>query len=130
MTGAEASGRPTRVVVVDDHPDVLRAVVELLATSGMVVEATVSTVAEGYSAVLRTRPDVAVVNRSLPNGEGLELCRRLHADAPEVVLVVHSAERGEDRVTRAREAGAAEYVVKTASGRNLVAAIRRHSPER
>ncbi|WP_193315270.1 response regulator transcription factor [Nostocoides sp. F2B08] len=129
-TAAAPPGRqPVTVVVVDDHPALLAAVVDLLAVQGITVLATASTVRGGYHAIMSHHPDVAVVNNRLPDGFGLDLCQMIRRAALDVALVVHTAEDGEGE-DRARAAGADEFVLKVADGHELLDAIRRHAPGR
>lgn len=115
------------MVVVDDHPALLAAVVDLLTVHGITVLATAGTVRGGYHAIMSNHPDVVVVNNRLPDGFGLDLCRMVRRAALDVALVVHTAEDGVGEV-RARAAGADEFVLKGADGHELVDAILRHAP--
>lgn len=124
---SRASPTPTAatVVVVDDHAGVRQATTRLLEDAGITVLATADTVARGLSEVLRVRPHVAVVDNRLPDGQGVDLCRAIRSAAPGVVVVVHSNGPGGDS---ARDAGAAEFVVKSAFGEALVEAVLRQAP--
>jgi two-component system response regulator DevR len=118
--------QPVSVVVVEDHPNLLAAVVDLLTLHGITVLATARTVRAGYHAIMTLRPDVAVVNNRLPDGFGLDLCRMVRGTDLDIALVVHTAE-DDGTETLARAAGADEFVLKGADGHRLIDAIRRHA---
>lgn len=120
-------GPAVSVVVIDDHPALLAAVVDLLELHGLTVLATAGTVRAGYRAIMELQPEVAVVNNRLPDGMGLDLCRMIRRAHVDVALVVHTAEN-DGAETRARAAGADEFVLKDADGHRLVEAVRRHAP--
>ena len=117
-----SAARP-RVLVVDDHPDVAKAVCQLLAPDCEVV----GTIADGsvlLEAVQRLEPDVIVLDMNLPGVHALEVCRQLTQMNPPVKVVVFSA-MNEPEVTEALvAAGASAFVSKLASA-DLPASIRR-----
>ena len=82
-----------RVMVADDHTLVRQSLVSVLAASG--VCEVVGEAADGIEAValaLRLRPDVAIVDISMPGLSGIEVVRRLHAELPAtrtLVLTMH-----------------------------------------
>jgi DNA-binding NarL/FixJ family response regulator len=80
-----ASDDVLRVAIVDDHEmvrDGLRAVFETAVDIELVGQA--GTVAEAIPMLLRTRPNVALVDIQLPDGSGIEICRAVASDAPDV----------------------------------------------
>lgn len=112
---------PFRVVVVDDDPDVLRVVAIKLERAGFSV-VTATDAASGLAAVLREAPDVAIIDRMLPDGEGLALIgtvRAALADAGPAIVVL-SARAGLDEIVQGIEAGADDYVTKPFSPRSLI----------
>jgi two-component system KDP operon response regulator KdpE len=119
-----------RVLACDDEPQILRALKVILRCAGYtVVPAADMTQA---LAVLRASPvDAAIVDLLLPDGDGLELCRRLRqwSDIPIIVL---SAVGEEEQKVAALEAGADDYVTKPFGPRELLArlqaVLRRTSP--
>jgi two-component system KDP operon response regulator KdpE len=90
------------------------------------------TVAEALQVATLQRPDAAIVDLILPDGDGVEICRALRewSDMPILVL---SAVGDEDHKVRALEAGADDYVTKPFSPRELVArlhaVLRRTTPQ-
>ncbi len=114
-----------RVVIGDDHGLVRSGVRALLAGRGMDV---VGEAADGralVSLVRATRPDVAVVDVSMPLLDGLEATRRIARAVPETRVVMLTMHDDERFVARAREAGAAAYVLKDAGVDELIAAVSR-----
>jgi two-component system KDP operon response regulator KdpE len=114
------SDRP-RVLVVDDERQILRALKVILRDAGYdVVEAT--TVEEALDRAAVRPPDAAIVDLVLPDGSGVDLCRRLREWSTMPILVL-SAIGEEDAKVEALEAGADDYVTKPFGPRELVARL-------
>ena len=121
---ASPRGRSTgpRVLVIDDEPEIQRAVRGRLEGENFTVEGAFSG-AEGMSLVASWHPDVVILDLSLPDMDGLEVCRQLRTWS-QVPIIILSVRGGDvDKVT-ALEAGADDYLTKPFSGRELVARIR------
>jgi two-component system KDP operon response regulator KdpE len=115
------SDRP-RVLVVDDEPRILRALRAVLRDAGFdTVPA--ATAEEALDAAALRAPDAAIVDLLLPDGDGIEVARRLRewTKAPIIVLSAVGEER---RKIEALEAGADDYVTKPFSPPELVARLR------
>ncbi|KMO43488.1 response regulator receiver protein [Methylobacterium tarhaniae] len=114
----------TRVVVVDDHPIVLRGARRLLEDAGAEVREAAS-LPEGYRAILRHRPDVAVIDLAFPGRDlaGLALIGRVRKRAPATRVMVFSMHADPAIVARALAAGAVGYVLKDAPAGDLVRAF-------
>jgi two-component system, OmpR family, alkaline phosphatase synthesis response regulator PhoP len=113
------------VLVVDDEPDILALVEYNLQKEGFAV--TCVTSGEAALAAARTRvPDLVVLDLMLPGVDGLEVCRRLKADAAakHIPIVMLTAKGGEADVVAGLELGAADYVTKPFSPRVLVARVK------
>ena len=110
-----------RVLVVDDERQILRALKVILREAGYeVVEAT--TVEEALDRAAVRPPDAAIVDLMLPDGSGVELCRRLREWSTMPILVL-SAVGEEQTKVEALEAGADDYVTKPFGTRELVARL-------
>jgi DNA-binding NarL/FixJ family response regulator len=113
------------VLLVDDHPIVLRACRQLLESSGVdnIVEADGADAA--YQALLEHGPDVVVVDLSLPGEElgGLALIERIRAHDPDAKILVFSMHADPRIVSSAIEAGAAGYLLKDAAPDELPKAV-------
>jgi DNA-binding NarL/FixJ family response regulator len=113
------------VLVVDDHPVVRHGMAAMLAAESWVdrvVEA--GTVAEARRAATTDQPDVAVVDLTLPDGDGVRLIRDLPAIAPRCATLVVTMTNDTGTVRAALDAGARGYVLKDAAPDVLVAAVR------
>jgi two-component system, OmpR family, KDP operon response regulator KdpE len=122
--------KPPRVLVVDDEPQIVRALKVVLREAGFeAVPAETASQALDLAAV--RPPDAAIVDIVLPDGDGVEVTRRLRewSDMPILVL---SAVGEEEQKVRALEAGADDYITKPFGARELVArlqaALRRTAP--
>lgn len=115
-----------RILLADDHSivrDGLRRIVEEDGAMEVVAEA--SDGREAVQKVAASRPDVAVVDISMPGFDGLEVISRLkdsHPDVPVLILTMHEEAQ---YVVRAIEAGAMGYLTKQSAPEQLVTAIRR-----
>lgn len=116
---------PIRILLVDDHPVVrvgLRALIEMEPDLAVVGEA--GNGVEGLAQVERLKPDVVVMDISMPEMDGLEATRRIRAGNSDVcvlILTVHAQERYLFPVLKA---GAAGYVLKSTADTQLIDAIR------
>jgi two-component system, OmpR family, response regulator ResD len=108
-----------RVLVVDDDPDVAQVVLAYLRRDGFDA-AHADDGLKALESARRAPPDLVVLDLMLPGLDGLEVCRRLHQDAPELPVIMLTA-RGEelDRIA-GLEVGADDYIVKPFSPRELV----------
>jgi two-component system, OmpR family, KDP operon response regulator KdpE len=112
---------PRRRVLICDEPQTLRALRVVLRGAGFDVDATSSAKTALDRAALRA-PEAAIIELLLPDGDGIEVCRRLRewSDMP---LIVLSAVGDEDPKVRALEAGADDYLTKPFGARELVARL-------
>jgi two-component system, OmpR family, response regulator ResD len=110
---------PARVLVVEDDATIAEVVVSYLRQANLLVEA----VADGAVAVAmarRFRPRLVVLDLMLPGLNGLDVCRQMRAEDPDIAVVMLTALGEEnDRVT-GLETGADDYLVKPFSPRELV----------
>jgi two-component system, OmpR family, response regulator MtrA len=109
-----------RVVVADDDEDILALVKAVLKRSGHEVIA-VTNGAQALATVQAESPDLAVLDISMPELDGLEVLRRLRADneTRDLPVILLSAQAQEADVERGYEAGASDYVKKPFSPREL-----------
>lgn len=117
---------PLDVLVVDDHLVVregLRHMLDQPGPGGMSVRA-VGTVADARSAVAMQVPDVAILDITLPDGDGLQLCRDLHAAHPGLACLVLTGSDDDRTVLAAAVAGASGFLRKDAGRGELQTAIR------
>lgn len=114
-----------RVLVVDDHPIWRDGVTRDLEGAGFVVCGTAGEGAQAVQIAAATRPDVVLLDLQLPDIGGVEVAARLAAmaDPPRVLVLSASGERQD--VLDAMTAGAAGYLLKSASMTELLDAVRR-----
>ncbi|GGM76086.1 DNA-binding response regulator [Longimycelium tulufanense] len=114
-----------RVLLVDDHEVVRRGLRDLLAAEDDIeVVAEAGSAREALAQAGAHRPDVAVVDVRLPDGDGVALCRQLRdLDRPPHCLVL-TAFDDEQALVGAILAGAAGYLLKQVRGQDLVTAVR------
>ncbi|MDQ3940616.1 MAG: response regulator transcription factor [Actinomycetota bacterium] len=116
----------TRVFVVDDHELVRRAVADVLSNcDDLEFAGAAGTMQEALDGMAEARPDIALIDMRLPDGDGVELTRALGARHPEVRCLIHTSVPDEKTVIDTISAGAFGYVLKDSSVPELVAAIRR-----
>jgi two-component system KDP operon response regulator KdpE len=120
-----------RVLVCDDELQILRALKVILREAGFQVIATANG-EEALDQAAVQAPEAAIIDLVLPDGDGVEVCRRLR-EWSQIPIIVLSAVGEEDAKVRALEAGADDYVTKPFGPRELVArleaALRRAAPE-
>jgi DNA-binding NarL/FixJ family response regulator len=123
------TGKPAdpgvRVMIVDDHPMWRESVGRDLAAAGFDVVATVGEGGQALRIAASVRPDVVVLDLQLPDMAGAEVATGLLAARPETRVLVLSASGEHQDVLDAVKAGAAGYVVKSASHAEFLDAVRR-----
>ncbi|MFF9479280.1 response regulator [Streptomyces sp. NPDC014733] len=127
------SGTPTtptadtaiRVFLVDDHEVVRRGLCDLIDDEpGMEVVGEAATADQAVARGPALRPDVAVLDVRLPDGDGISVCRELRSRMPGLACLMLTSFDDEDALLDAIMAGAAGYVLKQIQGADLVAAVR------
>jgi two-component system KDP operon response regulator KdpE len=122
--------KPTRVLVVDDEPQIVRALKVVLREAGFETVAA-ETAEQALDLAAVKPPDAAIIDLVLPDGDGVEVTRSLREWSQMPILVL-SAVGEEDQKVRALEAGADDYITKPFGTRELVArlqaALRRTAP--
>ncbi|AIE85353.1 response regulator transcription factor [Fimbriimonas ginsengisoli] len=113
-----------RLLVVDDDRFLLENVARLLQSQGYEV-ATASSGEEGLRAVERQIPDMAVLDVSLPDFDGITLCRRLRAIHRFPILMLTARSEAMDKVI-GLEVGADDYLTKPFDPSELIARVRAH----
>jgi two-component system, NarL family, response regulator DevR len=123
--GTRREAHVITVVLVDDHEVVRRGVADLLDEEvDLSVIGQAGSVAEALARVPALRPDVAVLDVRLPDGNGVELCRELRSMLPGLNCLMLTSYTDEQAMTDAILAGAGGYVIKDIKGMQLVEAVR------
>ncbi|MEJ7650711.1 MAG: response regulator transcription factor [Nakamurella sp.] len=117
--------QPIRVFLLDDHEIVRRGIVALLnAESDIEVVAEASGADEARVRVSRTKVDVAVLDARLPDGSGIDVCRDIRSEYPEIRCLILTSYDDDEALVAAVLAGADAYLLKEIRGDGLVRAIR------
>lgn len=114
-----------RVFLLDDHEVVrqgVRAMLQDEADIEVVGEA--GSAAQALARVPALRPDVAILDVRLPDGNGVEVCRELRAKVPGLACIMLTSFADDDALLRAVMAGASGYLLKEVRGTNIVDAVR------
>ena len=115
----------TTVFLLDDHEIVRRGLRDLLEANGLEVVGEASNAEEALQRIPATRPDVAVLDVRLPDGNGVEVCRDLRSSNPDLHCLMLTSYADDEALFDAIVAGAAGYVLKEVGSNDLVTAIRR-----
>jgi DNA-binding NarL/FixJ family response regulator len=116
---------PVRVFLVDDHEVVRRGVRDLLdAEPDVEVVGEASSARQALDRGPALRPDVAVLDVRLPDGDGISVCRDLRSAMPELACLMLTSFDDDDALLDAIMAGASGYVLKQIKGSDLVSAVR------
>ena len=114
-----------RVFLLDDHEVVRRGVHELLSLEDDIeIVGEAGTAAEALARIPATRPDVAVLDVRLPDGSGVEVCREIRSQQPEIKCLMLTSFSDDEALFDAIMAGAAGYVLKAIRGTDLLSAVR------
>ena len=116
----------TKVLIVDDDPDVVFVTRTLLAKEGFQVEEADDGVS-GLKKILEDTPDIVVLDVMMPGMDGYEVCERIKQgeQGASLPIVMLSAKAGENDIERGFASGADEYITKPFEAEDLLAAIQR-----
>ncbi|HXP97150.1 MAG TPA: response regulator transcription factor [Telmatospirillum sp.] len=116
---------PIRVALADDHPIVLTGIKALIETESDITVISASTSGGAALAEIAAgAPDVAVVDISIGDMDGIELIRRLKTDMPSVRLLALTVHEDQSYLSQALLAGVDGYLLKRSAAEDLVRAIR------
>jgi len=114
-----------RIFLLDDHEIVRRGLAELLNLElDMQVVGEASSAAEALHRIPAARPNVAVLDVRLPDGNGVEVCREIRSLMPEVRCLMLTSYADDEAHFNAVMAGASGYVLKDIRGNDLLSAVR------
>lgn len=113
------------VFLVDDHEVVRRGLYDLLSCDpDLEIVGEAGTVAEAKARIPAAQPDVVVLDVRLPDGNGIELCRDLISDHPDLRCLMLTSFTSDEAMLEAILAGASGFVVKDIKGMELARAIK------
>jgi len=114
-----------RVFLLDDHEVVRRGLRELLEAEGDIeVVGEAGTAEEALGRIPPTKPDVAVLDVRLPDGDGVEVCRTIRSAHPEIACLMLTSFDDDEALFEAIVAGATCYVLKQVKGSDIIDAVR------
>ena len=114
-----------RVLIADDHTMVRESLVSVLQADGDVQ--VVAQASDGFDAVekaIQLRPDVVIVDLSMPRLSGIEVIRRLREAVPTARVLVLTMHQEDEYILQAVRAGASGYLVKDSAAAELLTAVR------
>ncbi len=115
-----------RILVVDDHEVVRLGLRTLLSNQpDFLVVDEAGSAKEALAKALAHRPDVVVLDIRMPGKSGIEACRDIKSQLPEVAIIMLTSYAEDEMLFDAISAGAAGYVLKQGGGEDLVNAVRR-----
>lgn len=116
---------PISVFIADDHSIVREGLAALLAAqSDIRVAGSAGNGREAVAAVLKTMPAVVIMDIAMPEMNGIEAARAIHAAAPQTQIVILSMHAGAEHVFQALEAGARGYLMKESAAKEICDAVR------
>jgi DNA-binding NarL/FixJ family response regulator len=116
--------KSVRILIADDHELVRRGLTaELSQVPGWTVVAAVANGREAVASAATLKPDIVVLDLTMPELNGLDAARRILADEPAARILILTAHESEQLVREVLGAGAQGYVLKSDAGRVLVAAL-------
>jgi two-component system response regulator DevR len=114
-----------KVFIMDDHEVVRRGLIDLVsAEPDMEVVGEAGTAAEALARIPQTKPDIAVLDVRLPDGNGVEVCRDIRTELPDTQCLMLTSYADDEALFDAIMAGATGYVLKDIQGTDLLDAIR------
>ena len=126
MPTDEVSIEPIPVFLLDDHEVVRQGVRTLLESTGeVIVVGEAGLAADALARIRAVRPRVAILDVRLPDGNGVEVCREVRNDLPDVQCLMLTSYSDDDALFEAIMAGASGYVLKQIRGNELIHAVRR-----
>jgi two-component system response regulator DevR len=124
MTSATGKGH-IGVFLLDDHEIVRRGLRELLtAEPDIDVVGETDRIISALPMILDLRPDVAILDVRLPDGDGVSLCREIRSRRPDTACLILTSFGDDQAMISSIVAGASGYVLKTSGAADLVAAVR------
>jgi two-component system, NarL family, response regulator DevR len=114
-----------RVFLLDDHDIVRRGLTHLFETQDDIeVVGEAATAEEALSRIPPTRPDVALLDVRLPDGDGVEVCREIRSRHPEIQCLMLTSFADDEALFDAIMAGASGFILKQIKSEEIVEAVR------
>jgi PAS domain S-box-containing protein len=128
--GASTRTNRIRVLLADDHPLLRKGIADMLMEHpdlNLLGEA--SNGQEALGKALELQPDVVLMDVTMPVMDGIEATRRIKEAAPGICIIGLSMHESDDMAVKMKEAGASEYLTKTAAAEDLIAVVLKQCPQ-
>ena len=114
----------TNIIIIDDHPIVAQGISTILSQQGYKVLGVFSSSQEGFSSLLRLRPDVVIMDLCMPDHDGFEILKLLNSlnHRTKIIILTTSGEYAD--ITRCAKLGANGYVLKSQLLAELLLALK------
>jgi DNA-binding NarL/FixJ family response regulator len=122
---SQLPGGPISVFIADDHSVVREGLAALLAAQPDIrIAGAAANGREALAAVLQAKPAVVIMDIAMPEMNGIEAARQIHAAAPQTQIVILSMHASAEHVFQALEAGARGYLLKESAAKEICDAVR------
>jgi CheY-like chemotaxis protein len=125
LAEANANGVVTRILIVDDHETIRRAIRSLLTRDSLEICGEAENGKQALEKVRELKPDLVILDVSMPVMNGLEAAREIRRFAPHTKIVILSVHDSPQIIEIAEKAGADAYVLKSAADKNLNVTVKR-----
>jgi DNA-binding NarL/FixJ family response regulator len=124
VTSSSKTSKGKRIVIIDDHPLIRRGLERVINSSDhLVVCGEAGNAADGMSVIRQAKPDLVVIDVSLPGANGIELTKQLVREFPKLRILIISMHDESDYASRAFRAGASGYMAKHEAVEKIEAAF-------
>lgn len=121
----DASPRPIRILIVDDHPVVRQGLRSLLSNhSDLQIIAEAGQAQQAFAAIKQDSPDIVLLDIRLPGMTGIEVARQIHRDYPQIRIIMLTSYDDDEYLVGALQAEAQAFLLKSVSDETLVWTIR------
>ena len=122
---SQRPGGPISVFIADDHSIVREGLAALLAAQpDICIAGAAANGREALAAVLQAKPAVVIMDIAMPEMNGIEAARQIHAAAPQTQIVILSMHASAEHVFQALEAGVRGYLLKESAAKEICDAVR------
>jgi two-component system, NarL family, response regulator DevR len=121
----DASPRPIRILIVDDHPVVRQGLRSLLSNhADLQIIAEAGQAQQAFAAIKQDSPDIVLLDIRLPGMTGIEVARQIHRDYPQIRIIMLTSYDDDEYLVGALQAEAQAFLLKSVSDETLVWTIR------